>query len=145
MRTTRKTADRIVFNEMTTQASGVAVDALEAIGRRPFDAVTTVESPDDLTDPGEFGGCDLFELCADVDDFDGLTFRRTVEGFEYEVEVDVWYVDPDSPGSDTPTGPSYAKQVRVRVTNPHIFVGDPSNPLEIEMHRTYTYLPLAAP
>jgi hypothetical protein len=147
MRASRSTDQSIVLNEMATQASGVGVDVLEAIGRLPFDSetdttkVTTipaVESADELTGEGSFGGCTSFADCEDIDDFDGLTTTRTLDGFDYEVEIDVRYVEEDTPDTYSATN-TFAKQVRVLITNPHIYFGDPSNLLTIEMRRVFTY------
>ena len=72
------------------------------------------------------------------DDFDGLTFTRTLDGFAYTVSVEVSYVVETSP-SQYSGSQTYAKAVRLLITNPHIFFGDPSNPLTIEMRRVFTY------
>jgi len=147
MRATRSTDNSILVNEMATQASGVGVDVLEAIGRLPFDSKTdttkvftfpTVTSADELTGEGSFGGCASFADCEDIDDFDGLTVTRTLDDFEYDVEIQVRYVSEDSPDVYS-GGNTFAKEVRVQITNPYIFFGDPSNPLTIEMRRVFTY------
>lgn len=147
MRASRSTEHSMVLNEVTTQASGVGVDVLEAIGRLPFDSKTdtlkvtkipAVESADELTGPGSFGGCASFSDCEDIDDFDGLTTTRALDGFEYDVEIDVRYVVEASPGTYSGVN-TFAKEVRVLITNPYIHFGDPSNPLTVEMRRVFTY------
>ena len=147
MQAMRGTDNRIMVNEMATQATGVGVDVLEAIGQLPFDSKTdttkvftfpTVTLPEQLTSAADFGGAADFASSEDIDDFDGLTFTRTLDGFAYTVSVEGSYVVETSP-SQYSGSQTYAKAVRLLITNPHIFFGDPSNPLTIEMRRVFTY------
>ena len=147
MRASRSTDTSIRMNEITTQMSGVGVDVLEAIGREPFDSETdttkvstfpAVTSPAQLTDEGSFGGCASFSACEDVDDFDDLTFTRQLDGFSYVIEIQVRYVDEDQPDVYAGTQ-TYAKEVRALITNQHVYLGNPSNLLTVEMRRVITY------
>jgi hypothetical protein len=147
MQAKRGTDNRILVNEMATQASGVGVDILEAISRFPFDSKTdtlkvftfpAVTSAAELTADADFGGATSFADAEDIDDFDGVTLVRTLDGFDYSVAVEVRYVVETTP--DQYSGAqTFAKSVRLQITNPHIFFGDRSNPLTIEMRRVFTY------
>ena len=140
---------RIVVNEVATDLSGVAIEIIEHIGTKAFDAktdtnkVTTfpaVTSHYELTDPSdglEWGGCTNYLLCEDVDDFDGMMFTWTKNELIYDVTIDVIYVDPDNP--DVASGKSFAKSVEVAVTNPYMKIGSSNTPLTINMYRVFTY------
>ncbi len=140
---------RIVVNEVATDLSGVAVEVLEHIGSKAFDARTdtnkvtvfpAVTSASQLTSPTdatEWGACTNYQLCEDIDDFDGMMLTRNRDGLEYQITIDVEYVDPDNP--DTPSGKSYAKAVEVAVSNPYMKVGSSNTPLTVNMYRVFTY------
>ena len=147
MQAKRGTDNRILVNEIATQASGAGVDILEAISRFPFDSKTdtlkvftfpTVTSASELTAEADFGGATSFADAEDIDDFDGVTLIRLLDGFTYSVGVEVRYVMEAAPDQYSGTQ-TFAKEVRLQVTNPYIFFGDASNPLTIEMRRVFTY------
>lgn len=147
MQASRSTENRIIVNEVATQATGAGVDVLEAIGRLPFDSKTdtmkvftfpTVTGPNELTAEADFGGCVSFATCEDIDDFHGLTFVRTLDGFDFTVDVSVRYVVETSPDQYSGTQ-TFAKEVRLEITNPYIYFGSPSNPLTIELRRVFSY------
>lgn len=147
MQATRSTDNRILVNEVATQASGVGIDVLEAIGSLPFDSKTdttkvfvfpAVTSADQLTAEADFGGCIAFVDCEDIDDFDGLTFTRDFDGLDFSVTVAVRYVNEVSPDQYTGTQ-TYAKEVRLLISNPYVYFTNPSNPLTVEMRRVFSY------
>lgn len=140
---------RIVVNEVATDLSGVAIEVLEHVGSKAYDAktdtnkVTTfpaVTTYYELTDPSDglqWGACNNYLLCDDVDDFDGMMMTWTKDGLVYDIAIDVEYVDPDNP--DVATGKSFAKSVEVAVTNPYMKIGSSNTPLTINMYRVFTY------
>lgn len=142
---TRRSDLRMTVNEVSTQASGVAVDVIEHISRLPFDAKTDtskvfvwppVTSPAALTSEGSFGGCVSYGACESIEEFDGFTFPVIRDGFRYDVTVDVVYVLEDNPSTYSATQ-TYAKQVTVSVASPHLNIG--SGPMTLQMRRVITY------
>ncbi len=151
-RSMHQSQNRMVVNEVVTALTGAGYDVLELIGRLPFDENTdeskkdpleypVITSTNQLTPAAEFGGCTALALsnpaCDDIDDFHGIpTFTVTADGLEYEIDIVVQYVNPDSP--DTPAGGnSYAKEVALTITNPYLRVGD--QPLQVNVRRVFTY------
>ena len=146
-RSAHRMDSQIYVNEVVTQASGVATATLEVIGMRPFDSKTdttkvstfpAVTSQYQLTPEADFGGCVYFNLCEDIDDYDGMVIKREYDGFEYTVTITVRYVDPLNPtiytGSQT-----FAKEILVEITNPYIYVGSSGNPITVPFRRIYSY------
>ncbi len=143
----RKTDTRMVINEAATHATAVGVDILEAAGGLAFDAQTdtlrvfnfpAVSDADELTSEIDFGGATMLSDALDLDDLDGVTIDRTLGEFRYTVTLDVRYVDEYAP--DVYTGyQTFAKELRLEIENEHLFVGNRSNPLTIEMSRVFTY------
>ena len=149
------TERRQAVNEVSTQLTGVGIDVLEYIGRHPFDFevdTTRADFPmwrDDFpyaTDPSdltptissEYGGCLDYYACDDVDDFDGMTITRTVDGMDFSVDIHVEYVNeltPDvKPGSQT-----FAKEVRLEISSSSLYLRSPANPLTVEISRVFAY------
>lgn len=141
----------IVSNEVLTQMLGVGQDVLEDVGRRalPFDSNTdesklpqpidypVVHYAAQLTPASSFGGCTDFALCEDLDDFDGIpSFTRTSEGLDYDVTIEVRYVDEDNPDVEQ-TSQTFAKEVNVVVSSPSIMIG--GDPLSVGYARVFTY------
>ena len=150
-RSMHQTQNKMVVNEVLTQLTGAGYDVVDYIGRRPFDENTDESKQSPLSYPvitgtgfltpkGSFGGCASLTLsdpaCDDIDDFDGLAITVALGGFDYAVEVDVNYVDPNNP-SNPATGNSYAKEVAVTISNPYVVVG--GQPLEVRVTQVYTY------
>lgn len=141
----RRSEQRMAVSEVSTQASGVAIDVIEAISRMPFDAKTDtakvavwppVTSAAGLTAEGNFGGCASFSACESVEEFHGLTFNRERDGFEYVVSIAVRYVDEDDPATYS-ASQTFAKQVTVTVASPHLSIA--SAPATLQMRRVLTY------
>ena len=132
---------QMIQDEMETLASGVALELFEYIGSRDFDAQTangtvTPENPDPaLLTPLPFSGVATFEEAQDIDDFHGLSFTRTFRvddvTFDFDVTVEVYYVDPQEPEEAMST-PTLAKKVVLTLTNKHMI-----RPLTIS--RVFTY------
>lgn len=142
---TRRSDQRMTFNEVSTQASGVAVDVIEHISRLPFDVATDtskvsvwppVSSPAALTPAANFGGCVSYNTCESIEEFHGFAFPVVRDNFRYDVSVDVAYVDEDNP-SVYSANQTYAKQVTVSVASPHMNIGN--GPLTLQMRRVITY------
>jgi len=146
-RSSHRMDSRMYVNEVVTQASGVATATLEAISLRPFDEKTdttkvstfpAVKSRYELTQEGSFGGCVDFNLCEDIDDFDGMVVDRVYDGFHYRVSITVRYVDPLSPSIYT-GAQTFAKEVLIEVENPYLQVGDTGTPLKVPFRRIFSY------
>ena len=118
---------------------------IEYISRMPFDVNTDtskvhvwppVTTANGLTAENNFGGCASFSTCESIEEFDGVSFNRERDGFRFGVSINVRYVDEDDPtivtGSQT-----FAKEVTVSVTNPHMSLG--GNPVTLQMRRVITY------
>jgi hypothetical protein len=138
-------------NEALTQVTGIAEEVIEYILHRPFDENTdeskidplsypVITSASQLTAAASFGGCTTLDLvdptCDDIDDFDGLTFTRSVENIPYTVEVAVQYVNPSDP-SEASAAKTVAKEVTLTISTPLIQVG--GNDFEIKISRVATY------
>ncbi len=126
-RSTLHAQHSVINSEYEVMGSAVAADVMNYIASKPFDARTadnTVSRTNKntllLTGPAEFGGCADFDLCNDIDDFDGLASQ--VRSFEVEpgvsidflVDVKVKYVDD---AGNTATSPTWAKEVAVRIAS----------------------------
>ncbi len=154
LRAATSTEQRMILNEVATQVTGIAVDLMEHLGNKAFDENTDetgiepsdfplVTSPSMLTpDNGpDWGGCpSLYDnTCNDIDDFDGMTIERDVEGLAYRAAIEVRYVNETSP--NTTSGVStYAKEVVITVTTPayrHLLIG--GAPLEVRLSRVFAY------
>ncbi len=141
----RRSSQRMAVSEVSTQASGVAIDVIEQIARAPFDVATDtskvsvwppVSSAAGLTAEADFGGCAYFNTCESVEEFDGVTFDYTRDGFTYGVSIVVRYVDEDNPNYQTGSQ-TFAKQVTVDIASPHLQIG--AAPAVLRMQRVITY------
>lgn len=145
------TERRQIVNEISTQLVGVGIDAVEFIGRHPFDSqVDTndaavkakgfpyVQDATELTVSGSFGGCADYYNCQDMDDYDGMTVSMDVDGLEYDVAIEVRYVQDNSP--DTPSGTqTFSKEVRLEISSQYLYLSGPSNPLTVVVARVFSY------
>jgi hypothetical protein len=146
----RRTAQRMYINEAVTQLSGVAYDILEDIERSniAFDERTDesrypkpiifplVKTADELTPAAEFGGCNEYAACRDIDDFDGLQVTRTTQDHTYVIDLAVRYVEESSP-TDTTSSQTFAKRISATVTHPAIQIN--GTPLTVTTARIVTY------
>lgn len=149
-RSSHKGGQNIVSNEVLTQMLGVGQDVLEDVGRRalPFDEKTdesklptpidypVVHSAAELTPADQFGGCVSYTACEDLDDFHGMSFTRTSNDIEYDVTVEVRYVDEDDPDTQG-AAQTFAKEVNVIVANRSILMF--GQPITVEYARVFTY------
>ena len=141
-----RTYSELVDDEMEVAASGVAMHVLELISNRSFDSRTTptqvhelgmVGGTTSLTTKSAFGSqtnCDLDEPfkdyipCLDIDDADmaddewqETPFRmRYGKELPFDVQVQVFYVDPSDLDTHLPAGQkSFHKKVVVKVRSKH--------------------------
>lgn len=118
------TQQRIVKGELEVMANAVASEAMAYIATKPFDSnvengtVTRLDpNTAALTPSAGFGG-QLYANAGDIDDFDALAdhdvFYEMADGngFNFDVDVDVKYVDESGSPSAAPT---FTKQVTVTV------------------------------
>ena len=145
------TERRQIVNEISTQLVGVGIDAIEFVGRHPFDSeVDTndavvkakgfpyVSDATELTASGSFGGCADYYACGDMDDYDGMTVSMNVDGLEYEVSIEVRYVQDSNP-DNTSAVQTFSKEVRLEISSPYLYLSNPSNPLTVVVARVYSY------
>lgn len=150
-----RTQEKLIGMEMEVMASGVALQAIEYIGRKDFDNYTTnnqtVDSPSELTNKSGFGQqyaerCDLkgentsypYQVCDDIDDFDDMPaetvlFNTEAGSIPFEVTATVKYVDTE--GNEA-SGKTFNKEVTVYVQDAGArqFMRVP-----ITVSRTYSY------
>ena len=142
--------NKMVLNEVLTELSGAGYNVLEFIGRRAYDENTdeskifplvypVITGTGQLTAAADFGGCASLTYanptCDDLDDFDGLVVTVTEGGLEYNVSIDVQYVDPLT--ASPSLGKAFGKEVTLTITNPYVLVG--GAPLEVSLSRAFTY------
>lgn len=146
-RSTHRLDSRIYVNEVVTEASGVATSIIETIGQKPFDSKTdttkvstfpAVTSTTQLTPQANFGGCTVFALCEDIDDFHGLVITRQLNGFEFTATITVQYVNENDPDY-LPGAQTYAKEVLVEITNRYVNSGSISAPITVPFRRIFSY------
>lgn len=146
------TQQRMLVNEVSTQATALADAVLGLAVSLPFDEHSdetkrprplswpVVPDVDALTPASLFGGCTALQVeaptCDDVDDFHGLTASITSGGVPYEYAVAVRYVEEDDPEEGAASN-TFAKEVRVDVWTPHLGVG--GGPLVVRARRLATY------
>ncbi len=149
------TERRQIVNEVSTQLVGVGIDVLEHIGRKPFDYEVDTTRADfalwrddfpyvtDATDltptsAAEYGNCLDFYTCDDVDDFDGLSITRTVDGIDYLVDIFVDYVTESTPDV-APGVQTFAKEVRLEIRSSTLYLSSPADPLTVVISRVVAY------
>lgn len=112
----------LVRNELSSQATGVAVDRLEEIGAMAYDDAvkgeTTISSSSELTLEANF--TDDAPPVDDIDDFDGSAVERLrvtpFDTLRYAVHASVAYADEASPGTAAASSTSRTKFKKVTVT-----------------------------
>ncbi len=137
--------------EILSQMSGVAEDIIDDVGRRalPFDSKVDpdsvivpelgypiVLSATQITPEAQFGGCFVYDLCGDLDDFHGLVVTRTAGGLDYEATIEVRYVDENDPMVETGIQ-TFAKKVTVTVTQGSLIQA--GVPLSTSYSRVFVY------
>ncbi len=148
-RGTMSTQQRIISNEVLTQFSGVGDEILDDIGSLPFDErtdaarnPTRLASASELEAPAYFGGnCNPdvnYADCKDIDDFHGKSRTLEREGLAYDAAIEVRYVDEDDP-TIAIQSKTFAKEVVLHITSPHILDSQSSEPLSIVIARVFTY------
>jgi hypothetical protein len=141
-------ADRMIVNEVASQARNVADEFLDQMASLPFDPATISGeirrshagfaspiqgvadcNPNHATRP--FFGCDT------INDVHAWSGSRSVDGLEYDVRIRVNYTNDSSPADTLQNGTSFSKMVRVFVTSPHLRLGQ--DPMTMEFRRIYRY------
>ena len=127
---------QVIDNEMETIASGVALEVLDYVGSKPFDAATAlseVENESELT-ALPFSTGMSYEEADDIDDFHQIETHSLSE-FEFDIDIDidisVAYVDENNP-EVIATSQTFAKKVTVTINN-----GYSESP--VQLSQVYTY------
>ncbi len=160
MRIVTGTERRMVTNEVATQVRGLAVDVMEHVGNKWFDEAINEEgieawefplvtSVNQLTAESGFGNtgdgaaCDhttpnFYDPdCDDIDDFDGMTLDREINGIPFTAAITVQYINPDNPDLPPPGGRTFAKEVVVVISSPFLRLGD--DPITVTLRRVFAY------
>ncbi|MFW5973179.1 MAG: hypothetical protein ACOCTG_04240 [Bacteroidota bacterium] len=140
---------KMILNEVATQATGVGIELLEEIGSYPYDPATLGVVLEDsekglLAETFCNGTCacdpdsPFYNGCLVINDFDGKTATRVRDDLTYSVDIDVVYVSESDP-SVTSSLPTFSKRVDLKITSPLLYMGSPDNPLTFRMSRVYTH------
>lgn len=144
------TEQKMILNEVATQATGVGIEILEEIGSKGYDeaippGMVLPEAQIDLlatTFCAGACGCDPNVpedvACDFINAFDGKTATRVRDDLTYTVTITVNYVEDADP-SVISADPTFSKRVDLSITNPLLYVGGPDNPLTFTMSRVYTH------
>ena len=124
----------VIDNEMETIASGIALEVLDYVGSKPFDAATTngtVDNASELT-PLPFSTGMTYQEAGDIDDFHQIqTYSLPAFDFDFDIDITVAYVDENDPeriaGSQT-----FAKRVTVTINDEYL-----ASP--VHLSQVYTY------
>ncbi len=125
---------QVIDNEMETIASGVALEVLDYVGSKPFDAATAlaeVEDESELT-ALPFSTGMSYEEADDIDDFHQIqTYTFPEFDFDFEIDITVEYVDENDP-EVVATSQTFAKKVTVTINNEYL-----ESP--VQLSQIYTY------
>lgn len=150
-RGTTNTQQRQIFNEVSTQVTGVASEVFDHIGRRgvyfdkyisdtrtTFPTCGRVTSPAVFTAEAAFVAAGSYATSAYIEGFDGMTdVPVDRDDIQYLVDMEVRYVDPVTLApSATPT---FAKEVTLTISSPLLFLRTPNNPVDVTMSRVFEY------
>ena len=142
---------QVIRSEMEGMAASVALQTVEVIRARAFDAKTAdtpkdeISSPSDLSDPDFTTGnqCEVFfpengAECNDVDDFHKMKtatipFKTPEFEIQFKVDVEVQYVNQSLQPVDQRT---YRKKVIVKVQDKR---DDPYLPTPIQFSEVLTF------
>jgi hypothetical protein len=150
------TGERLMFNELTLEMTGVATELLDQIGRREFDAGTIsglMVPVDSLTPATNFGTgmCEpdqQYSGCFTISDFHNRTATRIrsrqhagqLREIEYNVtDIQVLYVDQNPP-HDESTTPTFAKEVTLTISTPAMETAS-GGAIEVRISRIFMYPP----
>lgn len=113
--------DVIIQTEAAIAATAFAQQLVAEISAHSFDEATvggqTVDSPGDLTGPGDLGYESGETDPDDIDDYNGQSYdfkTDRVDGFSALVKVT--YANTTSPAQDD-SSPTYLKRIKIKVTN----------------------------
>ena len=150
MQTQVRDDHQIYRAEMEEMATGIAMQTMEVIRARAFDAATVGVPGDEVVDVSEFTSsfttgnhCKAFggsDRCNDVDDFHEMqpiisSFETPDISIDFRIEVEVQYLDSSLQPSSSPTN---RKEVTIFVQDLHD--SQPSflkNPIEFTETLTY--------
>ena len=124
----------IIDNEMETIASGIALEVLDYVGSKPFDAATandTVNNASELT-PLPFATGMTYQEADDIDDFHQIqTYSLSAFDFDFDIDITVAYVDENDP-EITAVSQTFAKKVTVTINSEYL-----ASP--VHLSQVYTY------
>lgn len=169
-RLTLRSQTNMVTDEVELAAAALASEALEFVGARAYDELTTPRaiyeadgavpaSPSAFSETADFGavdrgdaGCDylapaLTPACDDIDDVAALGWTPVEvdlahgRALAFEIRTDVYYVD-DTESMTAASGKTIHKRVVLDVRSDHV-VGDEAEGL-LRMTRVFSYDPVKA-
>ena len=125
---------QVIDNEMETIAGGVALEVLDYVGSKPFDAATAlaeVEDESELT-ALPFSTGMAYEEADDIDDFNQIqTYTFPEFDFDFDIDITVEYVDENDPEA-VATSQTFAKKVTVTINNEFL-------QMPVQLSQAYTY------
>lgn len=154
-RSTANVEQRLAVSEVATQLVGAGTELLDYLGTRGFDANAQatesnplpISDPSQLTPATDFGtaACSLTFAdggyteagpCTYLENFHDVALIVPWGGFTFTVTISIQYVDPQAPDVSSVTQ-TYAKEARVTVANPNLYIG--GAPASIPLTRVFTY------
>ncbi len=125
---------QVIDNEMETIAGGVALEVLDYVGSKPFDAATAlgeVENESELT-ALPFSTGMSYEEADDIDDFHQIdTHSLSAFEFDFDIDISVAYVDENDP-EVIATSQTFAKKITVTINNEYL-------EMPVVLSQVYTY------
>lgn len=127
MQSSLQNQKQVIRSEMEQMALGVAMQTMEVVRARAFDAATVGDDEDNISSVHDFTDsfttgrdCEAFggaDTCDDVDDFHEMVpatvpFETPEFSMQFKVEIEVRYVNEDMVEV---AGPTYRKEVIIKV------------------------------
>lgn len=116
----------LMAEEIESLGGDLIQSTFEQIAALPFDAVAQPDSPSDLTEPAQFGGTASWDAAADLDDLEGATVTRRLQGadgggLDYTLAAEVVYVAKSGGTWREVPQRTYFKMLTLTATGPGSF------------------------
>jgi len=116
----------LIGEEVESLGGDLLQSTFDELAALPFDRVSAPTTPNDLTPKAQFGGA-TWELAADLDDLDGATVTRKMQGaggpgtLDFNLAATVSYVQKSGTTWADSSARTYFKRVTVTATGPEGF------------------------
>ena len=116
----------LMAEEIESLGGDLIQSTFEQIAALPFDAVAQPTSANDLTGPTQFGGAASWDAATDLDDLDGATVMRRLQGasgggLDYTLAAEVAYVEKSGGTWREVPRRTYFKRLTLTTTGPDSF------------------------